>query len=235
MLACCSYWTKGRAVLSAARLKSVQTNIREHTKPKNFHAEGTRAERYRYTPEYHSSWRWRQKLCRFRHCFCNACILEFRCTRKYFKTWHSDGDYDFCLWCVSKPNEHKQSQTNLTRGITIREMETIRQLKSFGGKNHHPPPQKKTDSRLYFSGWVDNLEFLPFTSSLWEYFKGWAIFKPVDTVTVFKFSAVNNEQYLQSDFPWTCRFANFFVTETFWGYVKEMHFYFISLQVHLMC
>lgn len=234
MLACFSYWTKQSAALSAACLKSVQTNIREHTKPKNFHAEGTLAERYRYTPEYHSSWRWRQNLWRFRHCFCNACILEFRCTRKYFKTWHSDGDYDFCLWCVSKPNEHKQSQTNLTHGITIRETETIRQRRSFGEKKIIiPPPKKGFQVVFLWLGWQS--EFLPFAPSLWEYFKGWAIFKPVDTVTVFKFSAVNNEQYLQSDFPWTCRFANFFVTETFLGYVKEMHFYFISLQVHLMC
>lgn len=172
MLACCSYWTKGRAVLSAARLKSVQTNIREHTKPKNFHAEGTRAERYRYTPEYHSSWRWRQKLCRFRHCFCNACILEFRCTRKYFKTWHSDGDYDFCLWCVSKPNEHKQSQTNLTRGITIREMETIRQLRSFGGKKIIiPPPKKRIPGCISLAG-LTILRFYPLLHRFGSILKG---------------------------------------------------------------
>lgn len=132
-----------------------------------------------------------------------------------------------------------QMSTNKVKQISLMGLRSGKRKQSDSGealgkkKIIIPPPKKGFQVVFLWLGWQS--EFLPFAPSLWEYFKGWAIFKPVDTVTVFKFSAVNNEQYLQWDFPWTCRFANFFVTETFLGYVKEMHFYFISLQVHLMC
>lgn len=138
-----------------------------------------------------------------------------------------------CDACRNQMSTNKVKQIPLV-GLRSGKWKQSDSWAALGEKKSSFPPQKKGFQVVFlWLGWQS--EFLPFAPSLWEYFKGWAIFKPVDTVTVFKFSAVNNEQYLQSDFPWTCRFANFFVTETFWGYVKETHFYFISLQVHLMC
>lgn len=212
VLACCSYWTKPSAVFGAACLKSVQTNI-------GFTSESTPNRRTFMLKEHVQNGIVTRlgttqaggddKNCAdsdtvfVTHVYLNLGVLE-NISRADIVTVVT---ISVCDACWNQMSTNKVKQISLV-GLRSGKRKQSDSWEALGKKSSSPPPKKKEEFQVVFLwlGWQS--EFLPFAPSLWEYFKGWAIFKPVDTVTIFKFSAVNNEQYLQADFPWIRRFAN---------------------------
>lgn len=75
-----------------------------------------------------------------------------------------------CDACRNQMSTNKVKQISLV-GLRSGKWKQSDSWAALGKKNHHSPPQKK-DSRLYFSGWVDNLSFYPLLHRFGSILKG---------------------------------------------------------------